>query len=339
VNFSLNAMKKSYPNTRMRRNRSAKFIRNLVRETSFSIDDLIYPVFILPGKNKEQPINSMPGKSRYSVDVLIKKIEKLHKNGLNAIAIFPVIDSKKKSKDAKEAYNQKGLVQTAVRTIKKEYPNLGIITDVALDPYTLSGHDGLIDKNGYVINDKTVGVLKKQALSHAEAGSDIVAPSDMMDGRVLEIRQALEKNKFYNTKILSYAAKYASNFYGPFRDAIDSRKNLSESSKETYQMDFANITEASLEIKLDINEGADMVIIKPGLPYLDIVSKIKKEFSVPVFSYHVSGEYSMIKSAALKKYIDEESSVLEAMYCFKRAGCNAVLTYYTPEIIKWLKKN
>ena len=339
MNFSSNGMKKSYPTTRMRRNRSAKFVRNLVRETSFSVDDLIYPIFILPGKNKEQPINSMPGRHRYSVDVLIRKVEKLHKQGLNAIAIFPVIDSKKKSKDAKEAFNPKGLVQTAVKVIKKELPDLGVITDIALDPYTISGHDGLIDKKGYVLNDKTVEVLQKQAISHAEAGSDIVAPSDMMDGRILAIRNSLEKNNFHNTKILSYAAKYASNLYGPFRDAIDSRKNLSESSKETYQMDFANITEASLEIDLDINEGADMVIIKPGLPYLDIVAKIKNKFSIPVFSYHVSGEYSMIKSASQKKYIDEKNAVLEAMYCFKRAGCNAVLTYYTPEIIKWLNKN
>ena len=339
MNFSLNAMKKSYPTTRMRRNRSAKFIRNLVRETSFSVDDLIYPIFILPGRNKEQPINSMPGRHRYSVDVLIKKIEKLHKQGLNAVAIFPIIDSKKKSKDAKEAFNPKGLVQTAVKAIKKELPDLGVITDIALDPYTISGHDGLVDKKGYVLNDKTVEVLKRQALSHAEAGSDIVAPSDMMDGRIIAIRNSLEKNNFHNTKILSYAAKYASNLYGPFRDAIDSSKNLSESSKETYQMDFANITEASLEINLDIDEGADMIIIKPGLPYLDVVAKIKSKFSIPVFSYHVSGEYSMIKSASQKKYIDEKAAVLEAMHCFKRAGCNAVLTYYTPEIIKWLNKS
>ena len=289
-------MNKSYPNTRMRRNRSAKFIRNLVRETSFSVDDLIYPVFILSGKKKKEPIKSMPGKNRYSVDVLLPIIGKLHKKGLNAIAIFPVIGKTKKSKDAKESFNPKGLVQGAVK------------------------------------------LLKKQALSHAQAGADIVAPSDMMDGRVLEIRNILEKNKFHNTKILSYAAKYASNLYGPFRNAVDSSNNIQESSKETYQMDFANISEASLEVNLDIDEGADMIIIKPGLPYLDIVSKIKNKFSIPVFSYHVSGEYSMIKSAALNNYLDEESVVLETMYCFKRAGCNAVLTYYTPEIIKWLDK-
>ncbi len=226
-----------------------------------------------------------------------------------------------------------------MKKIKKEYPDLGVITDIALDPYTLSGHDGIVNSKGYVLNDKTVKILTKQALSHAEAGADIVAPSDMMDGRILEIRKAFEKNKFYNTKILSYAAKYASNFYGPFRDAVDSSKNLNDSSKETYQMDFANITEASLEINLDINEGADMIIIKPGLPYLDIVTKIKNKFSIPIFSYHVSGEYSMIKTAALNNYIDEKESVIEAMYCFKRAGCNAVLTYYTPEIIKWLDGN
>ena len=332
-------MNKSYPNTRMRRNRSAKFVRNLVRETSFSVNDLIYPVFILPGKNKQEPIKSMPGKKRYSVDMLLPIIGKLHKKGLNAIALFPVIGKEKKSKDAKEAFNPRGLVQSAVKKIKREYPNLGIITDIALDPFTLSGHDGIVDSKGYVLNDKTVKVLTRQALSHAEAGADIVAPSDMMDGRILAIRDVFEKNKFHNTKILSYAAKYASNFYGPFRDAVDSSKNLNDSSKETYQMDFANITEASLEINLDINEGADMVIIKPGLPYLDIVAKIKNKFSIPIFSYHVSGEYSMIKSAALKGCIDEKSSVLEAMYCFKRAGCNAVLTYYTPEIIKWLDGN
>jgi len=331
-------MNKSYPNTRMRRNRSSKFIRNLIRETSFSVDDLIYPVFILPGKNKEESIDSMPGKKRYSIDKLVPIIGKLHKKGLNAIAIFPVIGKTKKSKDAKESFNPKGLVQGAVKLFKKEFPNLGIITDVALDPYTISGHDGIVNKDGYVLNDKTIEVLKKQALSHAQAGADIVAPSDMMDGRVLEIRNILEKNKFHNTKILSYAAKYASNLYGPFRNAVDSSNNIQESSKETYQMDFANISEASLEVNLDIDEGADMIIIKPGLPYLDIVSKIKNKFSIPVFSYHVSGEYSMIKSAALNNYLDEESVVLETMYCFKRAGCNAVLTYYTPEIIKWLDK-
>lgn len=331
-------MNKSYPNTRMRRNRSSKFIRNLIRETSFSVDDLIYPVFILPGKNKEESIDSMPGKKRYSIDKLVPIIGKLHKKGLNAIAIFPVIGKTKKSKDAKESFNPKGLVQSAVKLLKKEFPNLGIITDVALDPYTLSGHDGIVNKDGYVLNDKTIEVLKKQALSHAQAGADIVAPSDMMDGRVLEIRNILEKNKFHNTKILSYAAKYASNLYGPFRNAVDSSNNIQESSKETYQMDFANISEASLEVNLDIDEGTDMIIIKPGLPYLDIVSKIKNKFLIPVFSYHVSGEYSMIKSAALNNYLDEESVVLETMYCFKRAGCNAVLTYYTPEIIKWLDK-
>ena len=331
-------MNKSYPNTRMRRNRSSKFIRNLIRETSFSVDDLIYPVFILPGKNKEEPIDSMPGKKRYSIDRLVPIIGKLHKKGLNAIAIFPVIGKTKKSKDAKESFNPKGLVQGAVKLLKKEFPNLGIITDVALDPYTISGHDGIVNKDGYVLNDKTIEVLKKQALSHAQAGADIVAPSDMMDGRVLEIRNILEKNKFHNTKILSYAAKYASNLYGPFRNAVDSSNNIQESSKETYQMDFANISEASLEVNLDIDEGTDMIIIKPGLPYLDIVSKIKNKFLIPVFSYHVSGEYSMIKSASLNNYVDEESVVLETMYCFKRAGCNAVLTYYTPEIIKWLDK-
>ncbi|MBT7543336.1 MAG: porphobilinogen synthase [Gammaproteobacteria bacterium] len=329
-------MNKSYPNTRMRRNRSSNFIRNLIRETSFSVDDLIYPIFVLPGKNKEENIDSMPGKKRYSVDKLLPILEKLHNKGLNAVAIFPVIGNTKKSENAKEAFNPKGLVQSAVKIIKKEYPDLGLITDIALDPYTLSGHDGLVDKNGHVLNDQTVNVLKKQALSHAEAGADIVAPSDMMDGRVLAIRNILEQNKFHDTKILSYAAKYASNLYGPFRNAVESSSNLKESSKETYQMDFANSTEASLEINLDINEGADMVIIKPGLPYLDIVSKIKNKFSIPIFSYHVSGEYSMIKCAALKNYIDEKSSVLEVMHCFKRAGCNAVLTYYTPEIIKWL---
>ena len=329
-------MNKSYPNTRMRRNRSSKFIRNLIRETSFSVDDLIYPIFVLPGKNKVENIDSMPGKKRYSIDKLLPILEKLHNKGLNAVAIFPVIGKAKKSEDAVEAFNPKGLVQSAVKIIKTEYPNLGIITDIALDPYTLSGHDGLVDNNGHVLNDQTVNVLKKQALSHAEAGADIVAPSDMMDGRVLAIRNILEQIKFHDTKILSYAAKYASNLYGPFRNAVDSSSNLNGSSKETYQMDFANSTEASLEINLDINEGADMVIIKPGLPYLDIVSKIKNKFSIPIFSYHVSGEYSMIKSAALNNYIDEKSSVLEVMHCFKRAGCNAVLTYYTPEIIKWL---
>tara|TARA_B100001758_G_C18399840_1_gene608288 strand:- start:1422 stop:2420 length:999 start_codon:yes stop_codon:yes gene_type:complete len=329
-------MNKSYPSTRMRRNRSSKFIRNLVRETSFSSDDLIYPIFILPGKSKSEDIISMPGKKRYSIDKYLPILERLHKSGLNAVALFPVIEKSKKTNDAKESFNNNGLVQKSVRILKKELPDLGVITDIALDPYTITGHDGLVDKNGNILNDQTVKVLSKQALSHAEAGADIVAPSDMMDGRVMSIRNILEKNKFHNTKILSYAAKYASHLYGPFRNAVDSYNNLQGSSKETYQMDFANITEASLEIKLDINEGADMIIIKPGLPYLDIVSRIKDKYSVPVFSYHVSGEYSMIKAAAKKKYIEEKATVLEAMYCFKRAGCNAVLTYYTPEILKWL---
>ena len=329
---------RKFPQSRLRRTRLTSSIRSLVAENGLSVDDLIQPIFVKEDLDGIEGIDSLPGINRFGLNALDKEIEKIQNNKIKAVAIFPVINPEKKDDQGSESLNEDNLVCTAIKQIKKN-SELAVIADVALDPYTSHGHDGVLDENGYVENDKSLSLLIEQALTLAQAGADMVAPSDMMDGRVLEIRQALEENKFYNTKILSYAAKYASNFYGPFRDAIDSRKNLSESSKETYQMDFANITEASLEIKLDINEGADMVIIKPGLPYLDIVSKIKKEFSVPVFSYHVSGEYSMIKSAALKKYIDEESSVLEAMYCFKRAGCNAVLTYYIPEIIKWLNKN
>ncbi len=328
--------KSLFPETRMRRNRSDKFIRNLVRENVVSVDDVIYPVFILPGKNNSEDISSMPGIQRLSVDLILPVLEDLYKKGLNAVAIFPVVDSSEKSEGAEEAYNSNGLVQETIKIIKKEIPELGIISDVALDPYTTSGQDGIIDKNGNVLNDETIQVLAKQALSHAESGADIVAPSDMMDGRILKIRETLESNNFTNTKILSYAAKYASNLYGPFRDAVNSKNSLKGASKDTYQMDFANTEEARNEVELDVEEGADIVMVKPGLHYLDVISKIKNKFNIPVFAYHVSGEYSMIKAAANSGYLDEKKVVLETMTCFKRSGANAVLTYFAKDIINWI---
>ena len=281
----------------------------------------------------------MPNITRFSLDELLKEAKDIVNLNIPAIALFPVIAQDKKSLDANEAYNPNGLIQKAVKTLKKEYPNLGIITDVALDPYTTHGQDGLIDNNGYVLNDETVEVLVKQALSHAKAGADIVAPSDMMDGRIGAIRNALEENGFINTQILAYSAKYVSHYYGPFRDAIGSAKNLAGGSKETYQMDVANSNEALKEVALDIKEGADMVMIKPGISYLDIVYRVKKKFKIPTFAYQVSGEYSMLKAAAQNGWIDEKKVVLETLLSFKRAGADAILTYYAFEVAKWLKNN
>ncbi len=281
----------------------------------------------------------MPNITRFSLDELLKEAKDIVNLNIPAIALFPVIAQDKKSIDANEAYNPNGLIQKAVKTLKKEYPNLGIITDVALDPYTIHGQDGLIDNNGYVLNDETVEVLVKQALSHAKAGADIVAPSDMMDGRIGAIRNALEENGFINTQILAYSAKYVSHYYGPFRDAIGSAKNLAGGSKETYQMDVANSNEALKEVALDIKEGADMVMIKPGISYLDIVYRVKKKFKIPTFAYQVSGEYSMLKAAAQNGWIDEKKVVLETLLSFKRAGADAILTYYAFEVAKWLKNN
>jgi len=323
---------------RPRRLRKQEFNRSLVRENTLSTNDLIYPLFIIEGENIKEKIDSMPGIERLSIDQLMIEAKEIVDLKIQAIALFPVISSEKKTEDAEESYNSDGLVQRAVRAVKRSFPELAVITDVALDPFTSHGQDGLIDSNGYVLNDETVDVLIKQALSHAEAGADIVAPSDMMDGRIGAIRNALEESGFVHTNILSYAAKYASSFYGPFRDAVGSSGNLGKSDKKTYQMDPGNANEAIREVELDIAEGADMVMIKPGLPYLDIVSNVKQTFGVPTFAYHVSGEYAMLKAASQNKWIDEKSTVLEALLCFKRAGADAVLTYYAKDAARWLKE-
>ena len=323
---------------RPRRLRKQEFNRSLVRENTLSTNDLIYPLFIIEGENIKEKIDSMPGIERLSIDQLLIEAKEIVDLKIQAIALFPVIASEKKTEDAEESYNSDGLVQRAVRALKRSFPELAVITDVALDPFTSHGQDGLIDSNGYVLNDDTVDVLIKQALSHAKAGADIVAPSDMMDGRIGAIRNALEESGFIHTNILSYAAKYASSFYGPFRDAVGSSGNLGKSDKKTYQMDPGNANEAIREVELDIAEGADMVMIKPGLPYLDILSNVKQTFGVPTFAYHVSGEYAMLKAASQNKWIDEKSTVLEALLCFKRAGADAVLTYYAKDAARWLKE-
>ena len=323
---------------RPRRLRKQEFNRSLVRENTLSTNDLIYPLFIIEGENIKEKIDSMPGIERLSIDQLLIEAKEIVDLKIQAIALFPVISSEKKTEDAEESYNSDGLVQRAVRALKRSFPELAVITDVALDPFTSHGQDGLIDSNGYVLNDETVDVLIKQALSHAKAGADIVAPSDMMDGRIGAIRNALEESGFVHTNILSYAAKYASSFYGPFRDAVGSSGNLGKSDKKTYQMDPGNANEAIREVELDIAEGADMVMIKPGLPYLDIVSNVKQTFGVPTFAYHVSGEYAMLKAASQNKWIDEKSTVLEALLCFKRAGADAVLTYYAKDAARWLNE-
>ena len=323
---------------RPRRLRKQEFNRSLVRENTLSTNDFIYPLFIIEGENIKEKIDSMPGIERLSIDQLLIEAKEIVDLKIQAIALFPVISSEKKTEDAEESYNSDGLVQRAVRALKRSFPELAVITDVALDPFTSHGQDGLIDSNGYVLNDETVDVLIKQALSHAKAGADIVAPSDMMDGRIGAIRNALEESGFVHTNILSYAAKYASSFYGPFRDAVGSSGNLGKSDKKTYQMDPGNANEAIREVELDIAEGADMVMIKPGLPYLDIVSNVKQTFGVPTFAYHVSGEYAMLKAASQNKWIDEKSTVLEALLCFKRAGADAVLTYYAKDAARWLNE-
>ena len=323
---------------RPRRLRKQKFNRSLVRENSLSAHDLIYPLFIIEGKNKKEKIKSMPGIERLSIDQLLIEAKEIVDLEIQAIALFPVITSEKKTEEAEESYNPDGLIQRAVRALKRGFPGLAVITDVALDPFTSHGQDGLIDSNGYVLNDETVDVLIKQAISHAEAGADIVAPSDMMDGRIGAIRNALEESGFIHTNILAYSAKYASSFYGPFREAVGSSGNLGKSDKKTYQMDPGNSNEAIREVELDINEGADIVMIKPGLPYLDIVSNVKQVFGVPTFAYHVSGEYAMLKAASQNKWIDEKSTVLETLLCFKRAGADAILTYYAKDAAKWIKE-
>ena len=316
--------------------RESSFSRTLMRENNISVSNLIYPMFVIEGTAVRQDIESMPGIQRLSIDELIKDASECHQLGIPAIAIFPYIDKKLKTDDASEAFNDDGLVQRAIRELKKAIPGLGVISDVALDPFTLHGQDGLIDKSGNILNDETVSVLTKQAISHAKAGADIVAPSDMMDGRVQRIRKSLEENKFINTKILAYSAKYASSFYGPFRDAVGSSELLGKSSKETYQMDPANSDEALNEVELDIKEGADMVMIKPGMPYLDIVFRVKQTFNKPTFVYQVSGEYAMIMAASLKGWLNQGDVILESLISFRRAGADAIITYFALEVARLL---
>ncbi len=322
---------------RPRRMRKDEFSRRLMREHHLTTDDLIFPVFVMEGQQKEEAISSMPGIKRQSMDLIIETAKECFKLGIPAIALFPVIDQKLKTEDAKEAYNPEGLIPKVVALLKQAVPQLGVITDVALDPYTSHGQDGLIDSSGYVLNDETVDVLIKQALSHAKAGADIVAPSDMMDGRIGKIREALEKEGFVHTKILAYSAKYASSFYGPFRDAVGSAKNLGHSDKNSYQMDPANTNEALTEVELDILEGADMVMVKPGMPYLDIVYRVKTSFGVPTYAYQVSGEYAMLKAASQNGWLEEKAVVMESLLAFKRAGADGILSYYAMEVARWLK--
>ena len=321
----------------MRRMRHDDFSRRLMRETRLTTDDLIQPVFVMEGRNRAEAVPSMPGIERVTTDLLLKQAERLLKLGVPAIALFPVVPASKKDNKAKEAYNPKGLVPQTVRALKKNFPELGVITDIALDPYTAHGQDGLIDATGYVLNDETVAVLVKQALTHAAAGADVVAPSDMMDGRIGAIREALEKAGHIHTRILAYSAKYASHFYGPFRDAVGSAASLGKSNKDNYQMDPANSDEALREVALDLEEGADMVMVKPGLPYLDIVRRVKDEFGVPTFVYQVSGEYAMLMAAAKNGWLDERACILESLLCIKRAGADAILTYFAERAAKWLK--
>jgi len=324
------------PVTRMRRMRRDSFSRRLMRETRLSIDDLIFPVFIIDGSNEKQNIDSMPDIYRMSIDVLLKEAAELVALGIPAIALFPSPDDSVKTEDGSESFNPDGLVQRAVKALKENQPELGVITDVALDPYTTHGQDGIIDESGYVLNDETVEVLAKQALSHAQAGADIVAPSDMMDGRVGAIRLILEENDLIYTRILAYSAKYASAYYGPFRDAVGSSGNLGSSNKYNYQMDIANSDEALQEVALDLEEGADMVMVKPGLPYLDIVHRIKQEFGVPTFVYQVSGEYAMHMAAAQNGWLDEDSVAMESLIAIKRAGADAIMSYFAKKVAKIL---
>ncbi|WP_396588192.1 porphobilinogen synthase [Bermanella sp. R86510] len=326
-----------YPLTRMRRMRADDFSRRMMRENALSANDLIFPMFILEGTNQVEDIASMPGIQRLSIDLAVKECLEIQALGIPAVALFPVTPASAKSELAEEAYNADGLAQRAVRAIKQACPELGVITDVALDPFTTHGQDGIIDENGYVLNDVTVDTLVKQALSHAEAGADVVAPSDMMDGRINEIREALEANGHVNTRILAYSAKYASAYYGPFRDAVGSAGNLGKSNKSSYQMDPANSDEALHEVGLDLAEGADMVMIKPGMPYLDIVRRVKDEFKAPTFVYQVSGEYAMHMAAAQNGWLDEQAVMMESLTCIKRAGADGILTYFAKKAAQVLK--
>ena len=332
-----NYHRSAFPATRMRRMRRDDFSRRMMRETRLTPADLIYPVFILEGKQAREPVLSMPGVERLSIDLLVEEARRVHELGIPAMALFPVTPLSAKSEDAREAYNPDGLAQRAVRALKQAVPELGIITDVALDPFTTHGQDGLIDATGYVMNDETKEVLVKQALSHAEAGADIVAPSDMMDGRIGAIRDELEGRGHIHTRILAYSAKYASSFYGPFRDAVGSAANLGGGNKYSYQMDPANSDEALHEVGLDLQEGADMVMVKPGMPYLDIVRRVKDTFQAPTFVYQVSGEYAMLKAAVLQGWLDERAVVLESLLSIKRAGADGVLTYFAKQVAEWLK--
>jgi len=325
-----------FPSTRLRRMRRDEFSRRLMRENKLTTDDLIYPVFVLEGSGISEPVASMPGVFRHSLDRLLVIAAEAVALGIPALALFPVIDQKLKTEGAEEAYNPEGLVPRVVRALKKACPDLGIMTDIALDPYTSHGQDGLIDASGYVLNDETLAVLAKQALCHAQAGVDVVAPSDMMDGRIGRIRAELDAHQQIHTRILAYSAKYASSFYGPFRDAVGSSGNLGKGNKSTYQMDPANSNEALREVALDIAEGADMVMVKPGLPYLDIVRRVKDEFKVPTCVYQVSGEYAMLKAAGANGWVDEKACVLESLLSMKRAGADAILTYFAMDVAKWL---
>ncbi len=327
-----------FPYTRMRRMRCNDFSRRLMAENQLSINDLIYPVFVLEGKNRRESIESMPGIERLSIDLLLEEAKELVDLGVPALAIFPVTPADKKSLLAEEAYNDDGLAQRTVRALKETFPELGVITDVALDPFTVHGQDGIIDDAGYVINDVTTEILVKQALSHAEAGADVVAPSDMMDGRIGAIREALEADGFIHTRIMAYSAKYASSYYGPFRDAVGSAGNLKGADKKTYQMDPANSDEAIREVALDLQEGADMVMVKPGMPYLDIVRRVKDEFGVPTFAYQVSGEYAMHKAAIDNGWLSEEATIMESLLAFKRAGADGILTYFAKQAARYLNK-
>lgn len=327
----------SYPYLRPRRMRADDFSRRMMRETVLTPDDLIWPVFVIEGENRTEAVASMPGVERMTIDRLIPEAKKCLQLGVPAIALFPVTAPDAKTEDASAAWDPDGLAQRTIRALKQACPGLGVITDVALDPYTSHGQDGLLDEKGYVTNDRTVDALVKQALSHADAGADIVAPSDMMDGRIGAIREALEDAGHTNTKILAYSAKYASAFYGPFRDAVGSASALAGGNKYTYQMDPANTDEAITEVGLDLDEGADMVMIKPGMPYLDIVKRVKDTFGVPTFAYQVSGEYAMIKAASINGWLDEKSVVMESLTCIKRAGADGILTYFALQAAAWLK--
>ena len=326
----------AYPHIRMRRMRRDAFSRALMRETTLTASDLILPVFVCEGQNTRQPVTSMPGVERLSIDLMVKLAGQAHALGVPALALFPSTPDEAKSEDAREAWNADGLVQRTVRASKKAHPELGVITDVALDPFTTHGQDGLIDESGYVMNDATIEALVKQALSHAAAGADIVAPSDMMDGRVGAIRKALEDRGHIHTRILAYSAKYASAFYGPFRDAVGSGAKLGKGNKYTYQMDPANSLEAIRETELDLAEGADMVMVKPALPYLDVIRNVKQKFGAPTFAYQVSGEYAMLKAASQNGWLDEKQCVLETLTSIKRAGADAILTYFAIQAAQWL---